>query len=391
MNNFKYLVGNKNINQFSIEPYSKVACHFLSDLSKELSSIKKISEYPDIRTFAFFIRKQNIDSLKNKFLSEQVRLGLGLIFHITPSNIPTNFAYSLTFGLLTGNSNIVKVPSKKFEQINIICKTINRVLKKHKTFKKMITIVRYKGNDDYTKKISSICNGRLIWGGDNTIDNIRKFSIRHRSTDLAFADRYSLCIIDSEKISKLNKNDIRRLAENFYNDTYTVDQNACSSPHLILWLGKLKNQARLKFLISLKDIVDKKYNLNDAASVEKYTKLCNNILNLKNIKNHQRFGGSIYTITLKNLNKNIHNLRGKWGFFYEHEISNLNQLKRFINSKYQTLTYFGINKSVLKNFILKNKFRGIDRIVPIGQALNIGLFWDGYDLNKILTRVVDIK
>ena len=103
------------------------------------------------------------------------------------------------------------------------------------------------------------------------------------------------------------------------------------------------------------------------------------------------FGGSIYIITLKSLNKNIHNLRGKWGFFYEHEISNLNQLKRFINSKYQTLTYFGMNKSVLKNFILKNKFRGIDRIVPIGQALNISLFWDGYDLNKILTRVVDIK
>ncbi len=391
MDNFKYLVGNKNINQSSIEPYSKVVCQFLSDLSKELGTIKKISEYPDIRTFAFFIRKQNIDNLKNKFLSDQVRLGLGLIFHITPSNIPTNFAYSLIFGLLTGNSNIVKVPSKEFEQINIICSSINKVLKKYKIINKMITIVRYKGHDEYTKKISSICNGRLIWGGDNTIDNIRKFSTKHRSTDLAFADRYSLCVIDSEKVSKLNKRDIKRLAENFYNDTYTVDQNACSSPHLILWLGKLKTQARLKFLISLRDIVDKKYNLNDAASVEKYTKLCNNILNLKNIKNHQRFGGDIYTISLKSLNKNIHNLRGKWGFFYECEIANLNKLKHFINSKYQTLTYFGINKSILKNFILKNKFEGIDRIVPIGQALNIGLFWDGYDLNKILTRVVDIK
>ena len=35
-----------------------------------------------------------------------------MIFHITPSNIPTNFAYSFIFGLLTGNSNIVKVPTK---------------------------------------------------------------------------------------------------------------------------------------------------------------------------------------------------------------------------------------------------------------------------------------
>ena len=45
------------------------------------------------------------------------KLGLGLAFHITPSNIPTNFAYSLIFGLLSGNSNVVKVPSRNFTQI----------------------------------------------------------------------------------------------------------------------------------------------------------------------------------------------------------------------------------------------------------------------------------
>ena len=53
---------------------------------------------------------------------------MGLIFHITPSNVPTNFAYSLIFGLLTGNSNFVKVPTKKFEEITIICEAINKIL-----------------------------------------------------------------------------------------------------------------------------------------------------------------------------------------------------------------------------------------------------------------------
>ena len=59
--------------------------------------------------------------------------------------------------------------------------------------------------------------------------------------------------------------------------------------------------------------------------------------------------------------------------------------------KFQTLTYFGIDKKDLKNFVIKNKLDGIDRIVPVGQALDISFFWDGYDINKILTRVVDIK
>ena len=66
-------------------------------------------------------------------------------------------------------------------------------------------------------------------------------------------------------------------------------------------------------------------------------------------------------------------------------------MKSCINNKYQTLTYFGLNKDILKNFILKNQLEGIDRIVPIGQALDISFFWDGYDLNRILSRVVDIK
>jgi len=45
----------------------------------------------------------------------------------------------------------------------------------------------------------------------------------------------------------------------------------------------------------------------------------------------------------------------------------------------------------LRNFAIKNRLDGIDRIVPIGQALDINFFWDGYDINKILTRIIDIR
>ena len=43
------------------------------------------------------------------------------------------------------------------------------------------------------------------------------------------------------------------------------------------------------------------------------------------------------------------------------------------------------------NFINKNNFKGVDRIVPIGQSLDMGLIWDGYDLIRTLSRVVEIK
>ena len=82
----------------------------------------------------------------------------------------------MIFGLIAGNSNIVKVPSQKFKQVEIICNSINKILKKkYKLIRKMISVVRYADNDNYTKKISSVCNARLIWGGDKSINNIRKF------------------------------------------------------------------------------------------------------------------------------------------------------------------------------------------------------------------------
>ena len=388
----EYLVGGKNISKKSVLPYDNNICNFLGDLSDELNLNRESKNYPDIKTLAFWCRRQNINNLKKKFLSNEIRVGLGLIFHITPSNVPTNFAYSLIFGLITGNSNIIKVPTQNFSQVEIICKSINKLLKKkHKSISKMISIIRYSDNDDYTKNISSICNARLIWGGDLSIKNIRKFPLNQRALDIAFADRYSFCVMNTSEVMKLGKKEIKRLVERFYNDTYLVDQNACSSPHLIVWLGKKVDKARNKFWRHLHHHVNKKYNLTETASVDKYTQLCSHILSLGNLKKYELYNNSIYTTFLGKLDKNIHKLRGKWGFFYEYNINDLNKMKSYINNKYQTLTYFGINKDILKNFILKNQLEGIDRIVPIGQALDISFFWDGYDLNRTLSRVVDIK
>ena len=392
-NKVNYLVGKREVLNESSAPYNENICNFISEFSKELNNNKFSKNFPDIKTLAFWCRKKNILNLKKKFISNKTRVGLGLIFHITPSNIPTNFAYSLIFGLITGNSNIVKVPSKKFEQISIICDALNKVLNKKKfSFaKKMIVVVRYRDNDNYTKKISSICNARLIWGGDETIKNIRMFKLQQRAIDIAFADRYSFCAIDTKKFLKLNNYETILLTNKFYNDTYLVDQNACSSPHLMVWLGKNMSEARNKFWSTLYKSVSKKYDMPEIASIDKYNKLCENILSYKNLKQQEKYGNSIYTVMLKDLDKNPNNIRGKWGFFYEYNTANLNKIAKFINNKYQTFTYFGLEKNVLKNFILNNNLSGIDRIVPIGQALEMDFYWDGYDINKTLTRVVDIK
>ena len=50
-----------------------------------------------------------------------------------------------------------------------------------------------------------------------------------------------------------------------------------------------------------------------------------------------------------------------------------------------------VSQNELVNFIKDNNIQGIDRIVPIGQALNMDLNWDGYDIISSLSRRVIIK
>ena len=397
MCNMKILLGDGNINRKTLNPYDDIICNFFDTFSKQLNKEKKLKLYPDLITLAFWCRKKNILKLKKIALKDQQRFPLGVLFHITPSNIPTNFVYSLIFGLLNGNSNVVKVPSKNFDQVEIICRVMNKILsnKKFNLLKKMISIIQYSDNDKLTEYYSSNCDGRLIWGGDKSIKSIKQFETPLRARDIIFSDRYSFCVIDINSIIKCNTYELQRLSEKFFNDTYLVDQNACSSPHLVLWLGK-KNKnyqiAKNIFWESLyKYIASKNYEIPEIASIDKYTKLCLDINNLNSFSNQKRYGNLIYCIDLKDLDFNLDNFRGKWGYFYEYNISNLDEIINSTNSSFQTLTYYGISREKLNKFIHNNQIRGIDRVVPIGQALAMEIIWDGYDLNKTLTRIIDLK
>jgi hypothetical protein len=76
------------------------------------------------------------------------------------------------------------------------------------------------------------------------------------------------------------------------------------------------------------------------------------------------------------------------GYFNEVSITNLDEIIPAVNRKFQTIGYFGFNKSEITNWITINKPIGIDRIVPIGRTMDFSLIWDGFDLVNSLSRVI---
>ena len=387
----EYLVGKTSSLNNSISPFNELVILFLDELSLSLNLKNRNKKFVDVMALSFFCRKKNILKLRKKYSDKSVRFGLGTLFHITPSNVPTNFAYSLIFGLLSGNSNIVKVPSKKYEEIKLICDAINKiVLKKFKLIKDMILIVRYGQFDEWTRKFSRLCDGRLIWGGDKTIAEIKKFETKPKNIDIPFSDRYSVSLINSEKFSKLSKNSKKNLIKNFYNDTYSINQNACSSPHIILWKGRKNVNAKKIFWEYLNELIKIKYKPPKISFMDNMTRLAKEYITNKDIAFTNRICSSLYVVSLKKIRKKINIKKSVWGFFFECEIRNLEEIINFSNRNLQTLTYFGFSKKELNNFFNKKNMHGIDRIIPIGQALNINLIWDGYDIIKILSREIDI-
>lgn len=365
----------------------------LNNLSKELLSDNESRMFSDVVTFAFFCRKGNLLKLKGQYEDDlHLRIGRGLLFHIAPSNVPINFGYSLVAGLLAGNLNIVRVSSKEFPQVNLIVRHLNSMLEagKHTDVLRRIVLVRYDHSSDANAIFSAICNARVIWGGDNTIRNIRKNPVPPRSFDVCFADRYSISAINPDAIMSASENEMKNLAEAFYNDTFLFDQNACSSPHTIFWLkSNHMKEAKSRFWKAVHTYAESKYQLRPIMAIDKLTAFYRQSINMHVTIEHMP-DNLIVRTELNELPTNIEKYRANCGYFSEYVIATLDDIAPVVNVKYQTLGYFGFTKSELTEFVNRNRLRGLDRIVPVGETTAFSLTWDGYNLIDTFTREVSI-
>lgn len=372
-------------------PFSEKVVEFLNSLSQSLLHDTASRMYPDVVTFAFFCRRANMLKQKELFHSDKIRLGKGLVFHIAPSNVPVNFAYSLVTGLVAGNYNIVRVSSKPFPQVDIIVHHIEQTAAQYPDIAQRIMIVRYEHESNANRVFSALCNLRVIWGGDKTIATLRTYPIPSRTTEICFADRYSIAAIGADAL--LQEDNPMALAEKFYNDTYLFDQNACTSPHLIVWIGDTATirQAQNKFWVAVYDYVATHYhNFQEVMAVDKWTALCRQAIgmDIHRVKTQDNY---ILLVETENLTPDIEKYRCLGGYFTEYATQHIEDIARIVDGRYQTLSYYGLERADLEQVVRSQRLSGIDRIVPIGETTAFSFVWDGYNLIGQMTRIVDVQ
>ena len=373
-------------------PFEESRIDFLNQVSRELLADREAKGYPDVVTFAFWIRKAGMEHERRRFLSRGgLRMGRGVVFHIAPSNVAVNYAYSFAVGFVLGNGGIVRLPSKEFPQVEIINRAIKKVLEKreYEKWRDSIVFLRYERNREINDYFSSICDVRVIWGGDSTIGEIRKSELPARAGEITFGDRYSLCVIDAE--AYMGAEDKDRLAVDFYNDTYLTDQNACTSPRLVCWLGEKDKMGHVKELFweRLWKVVEERYVFQPVQYVDKLVNCCMAAAKAEGVHVVRMRDNRIVRVEVEDLDPVIQEYRGDSGMFYECEIGDVMELAPICNGKVQTVVMVGDRKRMEP--LVMSGVKGIDRVAEIGKSMDFGFVWDGYDLRERLTRRVDIS
>lgn len=389
-NELTYVVGtSETVEQMmrvpAMAPFDDKAIAFLNALSVKL--LKTGKEYSDVATFAFWCRKAALMQEKAKYDANELRLGRGVVFHSTPSNVAVNFAFSFAAGLLAGNPNIVRLPAKDFAQVDIICAAMRDTLEQMPDMKPYVVMVKFPPVKEIADWFSAICAARVVWGGDATIAEIRKSPLPPRAVEITFADRHSILALNADAV--LLAEDIGRLARDFYNDTFFTDQNACTSPRIIVWTGKDKQAAKDKFWNAVHALTAEKYTLAPVWAVGKLAALYRAAAD-REVRLEPCADNFIYRVKVESLDDKLPDLKYNSGFFFEYDAENLAEIAPVCTNKCQTMTYYGIGKEEISNFIRSAAPKGIDRAVPMGKSMDFTLVWDGYDLIRELSRIVKV-
>lgn len=362
---------------------------FLAALSAKILADAEARAYPDVVTLGFWCRPAALRQMEEPYQGELNRLGCGVVFHIAPSNVAVNFAYSCLAALLAGNASIVRLPTKDFPQVRVLCRLFSEVLQEYPALVPYFLFVRYGHEDAINARYSGLCQTRVVWGGDATIEAVRRAPLAPRAREIPFADRHSLVVIDAD--AYLAATNHSRIAQDFYNDTYLNDQNACSAPHFVVWLGAAARVERSQevFWGVLHAQLAARYTLQPVQAVTKLTALYR--LGARTAARKVAMPDNLITrMRVRALTEELPACKVGSGFFIEYAAEDLAAIRPLCTRACQTLSYYGVPKETLLTAVLSMRPVGVDRIVPMGRTMDFALVWDGMDLVRAMSRVISL-
>ena len=167
-----------------------------------------------------------------------------------------------------------------------------------------------------------------------------------------------------------------------------TDQNACTSPRIILWTGKERESAKEEFWSALYKKVERKYAYQSIQGVNKLTSLCLLAVGQEDIHRINTKDNLLVRVQVGKLTEELMDYRDNSGYFLEYDMERIEEMRPLCNERVQTVSYIG--KPDMFYPLMEKGIRGIDRIVPVGKTMDFDFVWDGYNLVERLSRKIKV-
>ncbi len=376
-----------------LRPFAPEILDFVAALSRSIFQSKEASAYPELAALAFWMRKAELQRLSQDFENANTPgvlwMPRGVVLHFPPANVDTIFVYSWLLAMLTGNRSVLRLSTRTSPQADLLCDLLAaRLERAGPELKNSIAVLRYGHESAITAELSAMCDVRVIWGGNSAVAAIRAVPLPYHAKEIAFPDRSSLAVVDAEQYLRLDDTQSQELAHSFYNDVFWFDQMACSSPRQLVWIGcaeRVKLASR-QFIQRLADMTASRgYSLATGAWLQKFVFTCRAILEqpVESVISNQ----SMTVLELDQIASPPEEHCGS-GLLFQVRADSLLNLVPYLHRRDQTLSHFGFSEAELTALATALGGQAIDRIVPIGRALDFHRYWDGYDLLREFTRAV---
>lgn len=381
--------------KYDVPPFDRTVLELCATLSGRLMRLR---EHPEAVALGFWMRPAAVAMMRAQLEAtvsrDQRAVPRGLAFHVPPANVDTLFIYSWVLSLLMGNANIVRLSSRSTPARSHLLRAMAEVLAEpamadHGRRNRFVLT----GHDETPVRVFSAASDvRVIWGGDATVEYLRRFPTPLHGRDVLFPDRHSLAILDAERVGTLDDGGLDALADRFFDDAFWFDQAACSSPRLLVWRASGSPEVTERAVHRFRKAVvaatrRHHYTSETGMAINKMVFATDVAARYEGVR-VESLANEATWVRLGSLSDyDRENCGG--GLFFEFVSHDLPaDLASLIGRRDQTATVFGIEREELLGLAARLNGRGIDRFVPVGRALAFDSTWDGIDLLVELSRRV---
>jgi|GEM_PF-224619 hypothetical protein len=375
------------------EPGAQPLVGMLAAISRAILADPRARLASQYIALGYWLRPSALQQLRDDLVKQTNDSGAllaprGVALHLPPTNVDTIFVYSWALSVLAGNANVVRLAEKLTADTEWLVSLIACVVAEHGEDERQL-FCSYPYGDAFEQRISRQCDLRMIWGGDAKVETVSRTAIRPDGLSIGFPDRKSLSLIGVDSYARADEKARDELATQLYNDTYWFDQMGCGSPRLVVWIGEKSDTLSDDLYARLgKAVAAKKIAVETGVAIGKMA-LANDLL-AEGVADRLRFfSNELVVVDIVDPVVGLERTHGG-GFLGEYTVADIADIANFTTRKVQTLGHFGFSSEELKRLARAISGRGGYRIVPIGQALQFDVTWDGMELFVHMTRRITI-